>query len=106
MRRAVARARQDTQDQVRDDVRAQTGTWVRVHPENPAMTTMTVTGPTELVLGLEATLDATARGLSAEELAGRTLGMARSTCSPTPSTARAARAQAQAERCDVSSAWC
>ena len=46
------------------------------HPENPALSTMTVTGPTDLVQTIAATLEAGVRGLSRDELAGRTRGMA------------------------------
>ncbi len=76
VKRAVAAVQTETEEQVRDEVRARTGTSVWVHPENPALATLTITGPTEQVAGIEATIDASVRGMSTEELAGRTLGMA------------------------------
>jgi len=76
VRRAVARVRTDDEEQVRADVRERTGTWLEIDGANPALATWTVTGPTELLIGVEETLTRAARGLDAEELAGRTQGMA------------------------------
>ena len=73
---AVAALRRDDEEQVRDEVRRRTGISVWTHPENPALSTMTVTGPTELVQTIAATCQARVRGLSRDELAGRTRGMA------------------------------
>jgi hypothetical protein len=75
--RAVARVRTDTEEEVRRDVRERTGITTWVHPENPALASMTITGPTEQVLALDSALDAGARALTRDELAGRTQGMAR-----------------------------
>ncbi len=74
--RAVAAVRTQTEEQVRDEVRARTGISVWVHPGNPAMSTMSITGPTEQVDGIHATVDAGVRGMSPGQLAGRTQGMA------------------------------
>ena len=76
VRRAVASVRTDAEEQVRRQVRERTGTWVQVDPANPAVATLTVTGPTEQVVAIADTLEVAARGLSADELGGRTLGMA------------------------------
>ncbi len=76
VRTAVAKVRTDVEEHVRRDVRERTGISTWTHPENPALSTMTVTGPTDLVLTLAATLDARSRGLTRDELAGRTRGMA------------------------------
>ena len=77
VRRAVAAVRTDHDDQVRRDVRERTGTWVQLDPTNPALATLTVTGPTEQVAAVADTLDARARALTPDQLGGRTLGMAR-----------------------------
>ena len=73
---AVAAIRRDVEEQVKDEVRRRTGISVWTHPENPALSTMTVTGPTDLVQTIAATCRARVRGLSRDELAGRTRGMA------------------------------
>ena len=73
---AVAALRREDEEQVRDEVRRRTGISVWTHPENPALSTMTVTGPTELVQTIAATCQARVSGLSRDELAGRTRGMA------------------------------
>ncbi len=73
---AVAKARTDVEDHVRREVRERTGIQTWTHPENPTLSTMTVTGPTELVLTVAAGLDAFSRGLTRDELGGRTRGMA------------------------------
>ncbi len=75
--RAVARVRTDTEEKVRRDVRQRTGISTWVDPANPAVATMTVTGPAEQVLALDGALDAAARALTGDELAGRTLGQAK-----------------------------
>ena len=76
VRTAVAKVRTDVQEHVRRDVRERTGISTWTHPENPALSTLTVTGPTDQVLTLGATLDARSRGLTCDELGGRTRGMA------------------------------
>ncbi len=76
VRTAVAKVRTDVEEHVRRDVRERTGIRTWTHPENPALSTMTVTGPTEQVQTIATTLDAGARALTREELGGRTRGMA------------------------------
>ncbi|GAB4064226.1 HNH endonuclease signature motif containing protein [Angustibacter speluncae] len=76
VRKAVARVRTDQEEQVRRDVRERTGTWVEVDPGNPAVATLTVTGPTEQVVAIANAVQGAAHGLSTEELGDRTLGMA------------------------------
>ena len=73
---AVAGVRTDHEEEVRKDVREQTGIRTWVHQENPALATLTVTGPTELVLTLAGTCRARVRSLTRDELDGRTRGMA------------------------------
>ena len=76
VRTAVASVRTDDEEVVRRDVRERTGTWVQVDPTNPALATLTVTGPTEQVVAIADTVETRARSLSVDELGGRTLGMA------------------------------
>ena len=52
----------DVEEQVKDEVRRRTGISVWTHPENPALSTMTVTGPTDLVQTIAATCRARVRG--------------------------------------------
>ena len=61
VKRAVAKVRTDTEDQVRDEVRARTGTSLWVHEENPAMSTLQITGPTELIATVHTSVDTTVR---------------------------------------------
>ena len=49
VRTAVAKVRTDVEEHVRRDVRERTGIRTWTHPENPALSTMTVTGPTDQV---------------------------------------------------------
>ena len=76
VRTAVAKVRTDVEEHVRRDVRERTGIRTWTHPENPALSTMTVTGPTDQVRTIATTLDAGSRALTREELGGRTRGMA------------------------------
>ncbi|GAB4066828.1 HNH endonuclease signature motif containing protein [Angustibacter speluncae] len=76
VRKAVARVRTDHDEQVRRDVRERTGTWVEVDPGNPAIATLTVTGPIEQVVAIADAVQGAARALSTDELGDRTLGMA------------------------------
>jgi len=77
VRRAVAKVREDGQEQVLAEVRERTGTWLQVDPANPALATWTVTGPTEQLIQLEEAIGAKVRSMTSDELAGRTHGMAK-----------------------------
>jgi hypothetical protein len=76
VRRAVSRVRTDDAEKVRAELRERTGTWLEIDAANPALATWTITGPTELLVGAEETVGAAVRSMSADELAGRTHGMA------------------------------
>jgi len=77
VRRAVAKVREDLEEQVLADLRERTGTWVQIDPANQAVATWTATGPSEQLIQLEETVAATVRSMTADELAGRTHGMAK-----------------------------
>ncbi|GAB4070711.1 hypothetical protein GCM10028777_36770 [Angustibacter speluncae] len=76
VRKAVARVRTDHEEQVRRDLRERTGTWVEVDPGNPAVATLTVTGPIEQVVAIANAVQGAARALGGDELGDRTVGMA------------------------------
>ncbi len=77
VRKAVAAVRTDHEEKVRREVRERTGTWVQVDPTNPAVATLTVTGPTAQVVGIADALETRARSMTPDELGDRTLGMAK-----------------------------
>ena len=61
----------------RAEVRERTGTWLEIDRANPALAIWTITGPTEQLVAAEEACAATVRGMSPEELAGRTHGIAK-----------------------------
>jgi hypothetical protein len=77
VRRIVAKVRTDEAEQVRAELRERTGTWLQIDPLNPAIAVWTITGPTDQLVQLEETVAARVRAMTADELAGRTHGMAK-----------------------------
>lgn len=72
VRRAAAEVVVREREEVEQAVREATHLWARVHPDDPALTTMTVTGPTALVLAVADELVVSALQVHDDELAGRT----------------------------------
>jgi hypothetical protein len=77
VRRIVAKVRTDDAEQVRAELRERTGTWLQIDPLNPAIAVWTITGPTDQLVQLEEAVAARVRAMTADELAGRTHGMAK-----------------------------
>ena len=77
VKKAVAEVRTDTEEAIAAEVRERTGTWLEIDQANPALATWTITGPTEQLVAAEEAAAATVRGMTPEELAGRTHGMAK-----------------------------
>ena len=77
VKKAVAGVRTDTDEAIAAEVRERTGTWLEIDRANPALATWTITGPTEQLVAAEEACAATVRGMSREELGGRTHGRAK-----------------------------
>ena len=75
VKKAVAGVRTDTDDAIANEVRERTGTWLEIDQANPALATWTITGPTEQLVAAEEACAATVRGMTREELGGRTHGI-------------------------------
>ena len=77
VKKAVAGVRTDTDEAIAAEVRERTGTWLEIDRANPALAVWTITGPTEQLVAAEEAAAATVRGMSTEELGGRTHGQAK-----------------------------
>lgn len=76
VRTAVAEVVTRRREELEEQVRAASHVWARVHPDQPALATLTVTGPTEVVLAVADALVVASARMDDEELAGRTRGQA------------------------------
>ncbi len=74
VKRVVAGVVEQDRVDLERDLREQTGTWLRVHEDNPGLATFTVTGPAEQLVALGDALAASARATTTAERDGRTLG--------------------------------
>ena len=102
----MAKVRTDDAEQVRAELRERTGTWLQVDPLNPAIAIWTITGPTEQLVAARGDRGrAGSAAMSADELAGRTHGMAKVDLLD-DALLRSAAPGPVVVRCGASSGWC